>query len=119
MRGLEAIGALMAFLAVGLGAFGAHALASRVPAERLKSFQTGVQYHLVHAVGMLVAALLAERLASAATAGWLFFVGILLFSGSLYLLVWQRMPRAIGVLTPLGGLAFLSGWAWLVVSAWR
>lgn len=110
-------GALFAFLGVGLGAFGAHGLARRVPEERMKTYQTGVQYHLIHAVAAWIAGMLAQQYHGQliSWAGWLFLCGIVLFSGSLYALTMERLPRALGVVTPLGGLLFLIGWALLAV----
>ncbi|MCL5115808.1 MAG: DUF423 domain-containing protein [Firmicutes bacterium] len=115
MRTVVVLAAVMGFLGVGLGAFGAHALRQRLGEERLKTYQTGIQYHLIHALAMLLTGVLAGMGSSGRgwyeTAGWLFFVGIVLFSGSLYLLALERLERKWGLLTPLGGLFFLSGWA--------
>lgn len=106
------IGAVAGFLGVALGAFGAHALKARLPVEDLEIFETAVRYHLVHAVALLALAALAPRLpeGSASLAGWAFSTGILVFSGSLYLLVLTG-PRWLGAVTPLGGTALLVGWA--------
>jgi uncharacterized membrane protein YgdD (TMEM256/DUF423 family) len=115
------IGSLSGGLAVALGAFGAHALRSRLPAERLEPFETGVRYHFYHALAMLAAALSVARWSSSAlpaAAGWCFLAGTLLFSGSLYLLV-ATGRRWWGAVTPFGGLAFIAGWACLAISAWR
>jgi uncharacterized membrane protein YgdD (TMEM256/DUF423 family) len=105
------IGAAMGFLAVALGAFGAHALRTRIPADRLDVYKTGVQYHMIHALGLLAVAVFAVRFNSGllTVAGWLFTVGIILFSGSLYLLSVSN-KRWLGAVTPIGGLAFLVGW---------
>lgn len=106
------LGAILAGLGVALGAFGAHGLKSLVTPDRLAVFETGVRYHLVHALAILAAAG-AAHLAPGATApraaGGLFFVGVLLFSGSLYALVGTGIT-AWGAVTPLGGLAFIAGW---------
>lgn len=110
-RTFVALASLFGFLGVAAGAFGAHALrASLTPAD-LEIFETGVRYQLVHALALLAAAWVATRWpGSAATAsGWLFTVGIVVFSGSLYLLVLSGQ-RWLGAVTPLGGLAFLAGW---------
>lgn len=109
-------------LAVSAGAFGAHGLRSRVSPEMLAVFETGARYHLTHALGLIAVAWLASwRGAAADTAGWLLSAGILLFSGSLYLLAVSGI-RAFGVVTPFGGLAFLAGWAafaWLAATNGR
>ncbi|PSR24168.1 MAG: DUF423 domain-containing protein [Sulfobacillus acidophilus] len=117
------VGVALAFCGVGLGAFGAHGLTRRVTADRLKTYQTGVQYQLFHSLAILVTGLAAFRFAPAALlvwAAWLFVAGIVLFSGSLYFLALVRLPARWGVITPLGGLCFLGGWAlWLVALATR
>jgi len=112
------IGALSGFVGVGLGAFGAHGLRSRISPEMLAVFETGVRYQLVHAVALLALAGWMDRLSGwlVTTAGWLFFAGIMLFSGSLYLLALTGVT-ILGAITPLGGLAFLAGWACLAVAA--
>jgi uncharacterized membrane protein YgdD (TMEM256/DUF423 family) len=113
------LGSINAFLAVALGAFGAHGLKSRLTADRLAVYQTGVHYHLAHALGLILIALLAERLPASAPiqwSGWLLTTGIVLFSGSLYLLAISGV-RVFGAITPLGGLCFLTGWALLAVAA--
>ena len=106
------------FLAVALGAFGAHGLKSRVEPELLAVWQTAVQYQLAHALALLCVALLLRQAGEAALvwAGWSFLAGIVLFSGSLYLLVLTGV-RPLGVVTPFGGLAFLAGWLALAVAA--
>ncbi|MDF1764932.1 MAG: DUF423 domain-containing protein [Gammaproteobacteria bacterium] len=109
------------FLGVGIGAFGAHALKDKLTPELAATFQTGVQYHLIHTlalfgVGLLV--LLMPQASLARTSGWLFTVGIVLFSGSLYTLALSGV-RWLGAITPLGGLCFLAAWgilAWLALS---
>lgn len=106
------LGAGLAALGVALGAFGAHGLRSLVTPERLAVFETGVRYHLVHALGILAAAWAAHAAPHAAGPRWagtLFAVGVLLFSGSLYLLVWTGVT-AWGAVTPFGGVAFVAGW---------
>lgn len=120
MRTWIVIGALNGFLAVGLGAFAAHGLRGRVPEADLTIFQTGAHYHLVHAVAMVVVGLAALHLRhrGVSAAGWLFLVGILLFSGSLYSLGFTG-SRALVMLTPVGGTAFLAGWLALAWAALR
>ena len=102
------LGALLGFAGVALGAFGAHALKSRLPPELLTAFETGVRYQLIHALALvLVAVLPPDRVAFA---GWSFVAGTILFSGSLYALALSQV-RWLGAITPLGGLCFLVGWA--------
>jgi uncharacterized membrane protein YgdD (TMEM256/DUF423 family) len=113
---LVAIGALNGALAVAAGAFGAHALRERLDQRALEVFEVGARYHLIHAVAMVLAGALVVR--GASTAGWLFMVGIVLFSGSLYALALTG-TKGLGAITPIGGLAFLAGWIWLAWSAWR
>lgn len=117
-RSLGVLGCLFGFVAVAAGAFGAHALKDRLPADLLAIFETGARYHLAHAVALLFAALLAGRGGAAGrrarAAGWLFVAGIVVFSGSLYALALSGV-RAWGAVTPVGGVAFLAGWA---VLAW-
>jgi uncharacterized membrane protein YgdD (TMEM256/DUF423 family) len=118
---LLVLGALLAALAVALGAFGAHALKARLSAEMAALWQTGVQYHFWHALGVLVIGVLAFQqpqngwLAAAALA---LAVGIALFSGSLYALA-LGAPRGLGAITPVGGVALLIGWLALAFAALR
>jgi len=112
------LGSVNAFLAVALGAFGAHALRDRLTPELLAVWQTGVNYHLAHALGLLLIGVLAHQHAESVYirwAGWLLLVGIVLFSGSLYLLALTGV-RTFGVITPLGGVALLGGWAALAAA---
>ena len=107
--------ALLAALAVALGAFGAHALEARIEADLLETFETGVRYHFYHALALMITAAVAghfqnQRLAR--VAGWLFVAGIVIFSGSLYLLALTGI-RWLGAITPIGGVAFLAGWGCL------
>src|SRR5690606_8162070 len=104
-------GALSAALAVAAGAFGAHALAEAVPPGRLATFETAVRYEMYHALALLVVGRLKARYGGRRLrwAGWLFLVGTVLFSGSLYLLVLTDTPW-LGAVTPLGGVAFIAGW---------
>lgn len=102
---------LLLALATLIGAFGAHALKGRLSAERYDVLQTAVHYQFFHALGLLALGLLLDRLPlrTLRAAGWLLFAGVLLFCGSLYLIV-AGAPRMIGVLTPVGGLALIAGW---------
>jgi len=110
----------MAGLGVAAGAFGAHALRQRLPTELLAVFETGVRYQMYHAFGLLAVALASDRWPSADfnLAGWLFLVGILLFSGSLYALCLSGL-KTLGAITPLGGLCLLLAWAKLAWSMWQ
>ncbi|HSV16838.1 MAG TPA: DUF423 domain-containing protein [Casimicrobiaceae bacterium] len=115
------LAALLMFVAVAAGAFGAHALRNRLTPEMSAVWQTAVQYHAWHALGLAVVGLLTihvpER-AGLAPAGWLFVVGIALFSGSLYAMALTG-ARALGAITPVGGVAFLAGWLSLAWAASR
>ena len=106
------------FLGVALGAFGAHALKSRLTPDMLAVFETGVRYQMYHVFALVAVAWAWARWPSRvfSAAGALFAVGILVFSGSLYLLAFTGM-RALGAVTPLGGLAFLGGWLCLAWGA--
>jgi uncharacterized membrane protein YgdD (TMEM256/DUF423 family) len=112
------VGALAGFVGVAFGAFGAHALRSRVSPEMLAVFETGVRYQMYHAFAVLVVALAAARLDGwlIRGAGWAFTAGIVLFSGSLYALALTGVT-ILGAITPIGGLAFLVGWALLIAAA--
>jgi uncharacterized membrane protein YgdD (TMEM256/DUF423 family) len=115
---LLAAGAINAALAVAAGAFGAHGLRERIDQRALDVFETGARYHMLHALGMILCAIIAMSGANGArTAGWILQAGIVLFSGSLYLLALTKAP--VGPVTPIGGLAFLVGWIWLAVTALR
>ncbi|RKL67944.1 hypothetical protein CR203_05410 [Salipaludibacillus neizhouensis] len=115
------LGSANAFLFVALGAFGAHALKDKLEATGyLKTFETGVQYHMIHAVALIAVAILTKYLSATGLvhgAGWAFLIGIILFSGSLYALSLTGI-KILGAITPLGGLAFLVGWALLFAAAW-
>jgi uncharacterized membrane protein YgdD (TMEM256/DUF423 family) len=116
-----ALGSLSGGLGVALGAFGAHVLKARIDAGLLANFETGVRYHLVHALALLAVAWAAARWPASALpawAGWAFVVGTLLFSGSLYAMALTG-ARWLGAVTPLGGVAFVAGWAFLLLVAWR
>ena len=112
-------GAINGFLAVALGAFGAHGLKDHLSPAMLTTYQTGASYHALHALALCAAGLLALHTSSraAAAAGWSFLLGILLFSGSLYLLS-ATGTRGLGFITPFGGMALLAGWLFLAVAAW-
>ncbi len=111
-------GALSAFVSVAAGAFGAHALRARLAPDLLAAFETGARYQMYHALALLAVAWATARWPSQLVvwSGWLFLAGTLLFSGSLYALALSGV-RALGAVTPLGGLAFLAGWLALAASA--
>jgi len=117
-----AAGALFGASGVVLGAFGAHALASRLSESNLAVWETAVSYQLIHALALLFVGLLARDPGVGSTAmnvaGWGFVVGVVLFSGSLYLLAFDG-PRLLGPITPLGGIAFVVGWVALLVGVLR
>jgi uncharacterized membrane protein YgdD (TMEM256/DUF423 family) len=112
------IGAASALIAVAAGAFGAHALRSRLEPASLAIFETGARYQMYHALGLIAVAFAVSQwpaARSAVWAGWLFVAGTILFSGSLYLLALTGV-RWLGAVTPLGGLAFMLGWICLAVA---
>lgn len=121
MKVLLVTGCLFGFLGVAAGAFGAHALRDRLSSEMLDVWEIGVRYQIYHSLALLLIGLLGERtgLPGMWWAGAAMIIGVLLFSGSLYLLAWTGL-RWLGAVTPLGGIAFLVGWtllAWVVWSS--
>lgn len=115
------IAAINGFLAVALGAFGAHGLKQKLSADMLAVYQTGVQYHFYHTLALFGVALLMLQMPQSPALRWsalLFVIGIIVFSGSLYVLSITGM-RWLGAVTPLGGVAFLCGWILLAVAAWK
>lgn len=118
-RGWAVAGAIAAFLGVGIGAFGAHAL-SGLPPERLANWETGARYQMYHAFGLLAVAVAVARWPASIVrhAGTAFVAGIALFSGSLYAIALTGV-RLFGAIAPIGGAAFLAGWAILGWTAWR
>jgi len=113
-----AAGGIAALLAVALGAFGAHALKTRVPPEMLAVWHTGVEYHLFHALGVLAVGIVAMQLPESPLlkySGWLMLAGIVLFCGSLYALALSG-ERWLGAVTPVGGIAFLAAWALFIAA---
>lgn len=113
-------GAVSGFLSVALGAFGAHGLRERLTPDLLAVWKTAVEYQCYHALALLVLGLLLRQTPPLPVAGpaWCFVGGTLLFSGSLYVLALSGI-RMLGAITPLGGLLFLAGWAWLALIALR
>ncbi len=112
-------GSLLMLVGVALGAFGAHGLKDVLTPEGKQTYQTAVLYHLVHGLGLLAVGWLATLKPTEPllrNAGWAFVIGIILFSGSLYLLSVTGIKK-LGIITPFGGLAFLAGWLLLALSA--
>ena len=123
MRLFLQIGALSAGLAVAAGAFGAHALRAKLEPRMLEVFETAARYQMYHALALLAVAWVAMRTPAGATgavhaSGWLFVLGTVLFSGSLYAMAFTGI-RALGAITPLGGVCFIAGWVALAVAATR
>ncbi|MFK4343877.1 MULTISPECIES: DUF423 domain-containing protein [unclassified Paenibacillus] len=114
------VGSIMMLLAVAIGAFGAHIVKTRIDADALAVYETGVKYHMIHAVGLLIIALAAGQWGASTRLKWaarLLFTGIILFSGSLYVLSLTGI-RVLGAITPLGGVCFIAGWLLLALAAW-
>ncbi len=113
-----ALGSGLSLLGVAFGAFGAHGLRSILTPETLETFEIAVRYQMYHSLGLLAAAWAASEWQSPLTtvSGWCFFAGILIFSGSLYILSLTGI-RWLGAITPIGGLAFIVGWGCLTVAA--
>ncbi|HED33126.1 MAG TPA: DUF423 domain-containing protein [Gammaproteobacteria bacterium] len=118
-RQLIITGAINAFLAVALGAFAAHGLKNRLGDYELGIWKTAVDYHMAHALGLILIGLLANSLSvNLDKPGWIMLAGIVLFSGSLYALSLSGI-KTLGMITPLGGLCFLAAWAWLAIAVYR
>lgn len=122
-KGFLQAGALLALLAVALGAFGAHGLKKIVDADAVAVFDTGVRYQVYHALALLITGMLFSTFPSSRLkwAGYCFIGGIILFSGSLYLLTFFKASgtvglSGIGILTPIGGVGFIAGWLLLFLS---
>lgn len=111
-RLVVSLGALNGAIAVAAGAFGAHGLKDRLAPKALEVFETGARYQMYHALAMVLAGILVAR-----GPGIAFQIGILLFSGSLYALALTDI-KALGAITPFGGIAFIAGWIWLTIGAW-
>jgi len=113
------VGAINAFLAVALGAFGAHGLSDKLGPKYLEIWKTGVTYQMFHATGILVIGLLLGKVAASSLftwSGWLMLIGIIFFSGSLYILSLTKVG-ILGAITPIGGVCFLTAWILMVVGA--
>jgi uncharacterized membrane protein YgdD (TMEM256/DUF423 family) len=116
-----AAGACFAFLAVAAGAFGAHALAPRLSAEHLATFETAARYQMYHALGLMIIAWAVAQWPAAALLHWsgrFFIAGIIIFCATLYAIAFGA-PRWLGAVTPIGGLCFLAGWATAAWAVWR
>ncbi|WP_297323957.1 DUF423 domain-containing protein [Nitrosomonas sp.] len=115
------LGALNTFLCIALGAFGAHGLKRVLSADMLTVYHTGVQYHFYHALGIIIIGLLLLHFPKSRLipiSGWLMMVGIILFSFSLYVLSVTGM-RGLGMITPFGGVSFLTAWGLLIYAIWK
>ena len=115
------IASLFGSLSVALGAFGAHALRDRIEESLLANYQTGVSYMFYHTLALFVVTLALSKWPASSLpvwAGWLFVVGIVVFSGSLFVMAFTGL-RWLGAITPIGGVAFIAGWLLLAITAWR
>jgi len=120
-RGCLVAGAVLMAVGVMLGAFGAHVLQAQLSPRRLASFQTGVQYHMLHALGLLAVGLVASVTRASGALRWsarLMLAGIAFFSGSIYLMT-AGAPRWLGMVAPVGGVSFMAAWALLAWHAFR
>ncbi|RYM01725.1 DUF423 domain-containing protein [Sporolactobacillus sp. THM7-7] len=120
MKGFIVLGAVFSFLSVAFGAFGAHVLKERLGEHYLSIFETGVQYQMFHGLGLILIGILAAGTVRGAAgtlewAGWLMTIGVVLFSGSLYILSISRVG-AFGAITPFGGIAFLAAWVLVIIA---
>ncbi len=119
MKNYVVLGSLNMVLAVALGAFGAHILKELITPEMLAIYQTGNHYHMIHGLGLLLIALFFDKFAYSEIvkwSGWLLFIGIIIFSGSLYVLAISGL-KILGAITPIGGVAFILGWLLLAYAA--
>ncbi len=114
------LGAINAMASVMLGAFGAHGLKNKLNAQAMVTFQTGVEYHFYHSLGLLIIGILITQLpvAGIKLTGWLMFIGIILFSGSLYILAITGI-RQLGMITPIGGICFILAWGLLAITVFK
>ncbi len=120
MKTFFLFGSLSAFIAVALGAFAAHILKQKLSTEMFAVFEVGVRYHFYHALALFIVAFAINQYPNAnlSLAGWLFSVGTLLFSGSLYALSLTEI-KILGAITPIGGVCVLAGWLWLAWNVWK
>lgn len=115
------VGAVMTMLSVAIGAFGAHMLKEKIGADAIAVYETGVQYHMIHALALLIVGLTAGQLGVSSKLKWaarLLFIGIIVFSGSLYVLSITGI-KVLGAITPLGGVAFIAGWLLFALDVWQ
>lgn len=115
------IASLLGGLAVALGAFGAHAMRGRIAENLLANYETGVKYHFYHALALVAVVVAIQRWPSSnlpVIAGWAFVIGVIIFSGSLYIMAFTGL-RWLGAITPIGGVALIVGWVCLLLVAWR
>ncbi len=115
-----ALGSIFSLIGVLLGAFGAHTLKKKLTPEMLDIFEVGVRYQMYHGIGLIIVAWALSQWQNTLTtaAGWCFFAGIFIFSGSLYILSLTGV-RWLGAITPIGGLAFIAGWGCLVIAVFQ
>lgn len=115
------LGAILTMLSVAIGAFGAHMLKDKIGASAIATYETGVQYHMIHALALLIVGLTAGQLGASAKLKWaarLLFAGIIIFSGSLYVLSISGI-KILGAITPIGGVAFIAGWLLFAMDVWQ
>jgi uncharacterized membrane protein YgdD (TMEM256/DUF423 family) len=115
------LGAVLTMLSVAIGAFGAHMLKEKIGTDAIAVYETGVQYHMIHAIGLLIIGLTAGHLGPSTKLKWaarLLFIGIIIFSGSLYVLSISGI-KILGAITPIGGVAFIVGWLLLAIDVWQ
>jgi len=115
------LGSINAAAAVSMGAFGAHSLKTKISEHMLSVFQTAVQYHFYHSLGLIIIGVLTISIKPEkylGIAGWMMFFGIILFSGSLYILS-TTATRWVGIITPFGGIAFIASWVFIAIAVWK
>lgn len=117
-RSFIILASINCFLAVALGAFAAHGLKNILTDSAMQTFKTAADYHFIHALGLMAIGILYSEFPKVLPAGWLMLAGIILFSGSLYILSITGI-KALGMITPLGGLCFLLAWGWLAIAVYQ
>lgn len=121
MRLFLLLGSINMALSIALGAFGAHGLKGKVSEKMIANWNTGAHYHMIHAIGLLIVGILISKAHNAGmftTSGWLMLAGIILFSGSLYVMALTGITK-LGAITPLGGLSFIIGWVLFSIAAYK
>ncbi|TCP66273.1 DUF423 domain-containing protein [Baia soyae] len=121
MRLFLLLGSINMALSIALGAFGAHGLKDKVAEKMIANWNTGAHYHMIHALGMLVVGILLSKVQSSGmltASGWLMLVGVVLFSGSLYVMAVTGVTK-LGAITPIGGLAFIVAWVLVAVAVYK